>query len=64
MTSLGEIHQFILFLMWKLTPLSLLAIEIMILELTAENETQTAFEIQSYFNSTQSKNQIACFDIL
>lgn len=27
----------------------------MILELTADNESQTAFEIQAYFNSTQSK---------
>ena len=28
----------------------------MILELTADNESQTAFEIQAYFNSTQSKH--------
>ena len=29
--------------------------EIMILELTAENENQNAFEVQAYFNSSQSK---------
>ena len=30
--------------------------KIMILELTADTEAHTAFEIQAYFNSTQSKS--------